>query len=48
MDKTFLINQLKIIQEHIIAFEKLPHVKEMNTQLVVCWNLIISKTIIRC
>ena len=27
--------------------EKLQQVKEMITQLVVCWTIIISKTIIR-
>ena len=29
-----------------IAFEKLQQVKEKITQLVVCWTIIISKTII--
>ena len=29
----------------MIIFEKLQQVKEMITQLVVCWTIIISKTI---
>ena len=32
--------------KHMIALEKLQQVKEMITQLVVCWTIIISKTII--
>ena len=47
MNKTFLISQLKIIQENMIKFEKLQQVKEMITQLAVCQTIIISKTIIR-
>ena len=34
--KYFLINQLKVIGEHMITFEKLLLVREMITQLVVC------------
>ena len=31
----------------MIVFEKLQQVKEMITQLVICWIKIISKTIVR-
>ena len=36
VEKTFLINQLKVIQKNITTFEKLQLVKEMITQQVVC------------
>ena len=33
MEKTFLVNQLKMIQKHMKTFKKLQLVKEMITQL---------------
>ena len=36
IEGTFLISQLKKIQEHMKTFEKLQFDKEMITQLVVC------------
>ena len=47
MEKTFLINQLKVTREHMKTFEKLQLVKEMITQLVVCWIIIISRITIK-
>ena len=47
MEKTLLINQLTVISKHMKTLEKLQQIKEMNTQLVVCWTTIIPKTIIR-
>ena len=46
MGKTFLINQFKVIYEHLIIYKKLQQVKGMITQLVVCL-IIISKSIIK-
>ena len=46
MGKTFLIpvrNNLRTMT----VFEKLQQVKKMITQRVVCWTIIILKTIIR-
>ena len=45
--KTFLISQLQVIEEHMIVFEKLQQAKEIITQLVVCWTIIILEFIIR-
>ena len=39
MNKTFLISQFKMIEEHL-TFEKLQLVKEMITLLVVYWIII--------
>ena len=39
MNKTFLISQLKMIEEHL-TFEKLQLIKEMITFLVVYWIII--------
>ena len=38
MEKTFLIRQLKVIEEHMLTFVKLQQVKEMVTQLVLAYN----------
>ena len=38
------------VRKNLITYDsikKLQQVKEMITQLVVCWTIIISKTIIR-
>ena len=40
--KKNLISQFKVVLEHMITREKLLQVKEMITQLVVCWIIIIS------
>ena len=45
--KKLFISQLKVIEEHLIVFEKLQQAKEIITQLVVCWTIIILEFIIR-
>ena len=47
VEKAFLISQLKVIREHMITFQKLKQVKEMITQLVVGWIIVISISIIK-
>ena len=46
-EKNVLIRQLKMIEEHMIIFERLQLVKKMITQLVVYWTINISKNIKR-
>ena len=43
MEKSFLIRQFRKVLKHMRAFGKLQQVKEMITQLAICWTIIISK-----
>ena len=45
--KTFLISQLKVILEHMVTFGKSQKIKEITTQLIVCYIIIVSKNIIK-
>ena len=40
-------SELKMIGEHMITFETILQVKEMITQLVVCWIITISISTIK-